>query len=200
MRARECDAPPAVGAHASTGVKLRCCCSDARFGARRPQPLGCGAAARRSPELSASPPPQPGLSRARRPGPLDGTPIADLVLAGARHRICNDVGTFVMHLAPGTRLGRYDIQSLLGAGGMGEVYLAHDTSLRRKVAIKVLPGDAARDRERLRRFEQEAHAASSLNHPNILTIYEIGVHDGTPFVATELVEGESLRQRMNREH
>src|SRR5687767_3938784 len=104
-----------------------------------------------------------------------------------------------MHLAPGTRLGRYDVRSLLGAGGMGEVYLAHDSSLRRNVAIKVLPGDAARDRERLRRFEQEAHAASSLNHPNILTIHEIGVHEGTPFVATELVEGESLRQRMNRE-
>jgi serine/threonine protein kinase/Flp pilus assembly protein TadD len=104
-----------------------------------------------------------------------------------------------MHLVPGTRLGRYDIRSLLGAGGMGEVYLAHDTSLRRDVAIKVLPNDAARDRERLRRFEQEAQAVSSLNHPNILTIYEIGVHDDTLFVATELVEGESLRDRMARE-
>src|SRR5688572_892695 len=103
-----------------------------------------------------------------------------------------------MHLAPGTRLGRYDVQSLLGAGGMGEVYLAHDTTLRRAVAIKVLPTDAAHDPDRLRRFEQEAHAASSLNHPNILTIYEIGVHDGTLFVATELVEGESLRHRMAR--
>ena len=106
---------------------------------------------------------------------------------------------FVMHLAPGTRLGRYDVQSLLGEGGMGEVYLAHDTSLGREVALKVLPSDAARDHDRLRRFEREAHAASSLNHPNILTIYEIGAHDGTPFVATELVEGESLRQRMNRQ-
>ena len=103
-----------------------------------------------------------------------------------------------MHLAPGTRLGRYEIRSLLGAGGMGEVYLAHDPTLRRAVALKLLPSDAAHDRDRLRRFEQEAHAASSLNHPNILTIHEIGVHDGTPFVATEFVDGESLRRRMMR--
>jgi eukaryotic-like serine/threonine-protein kinase len=104
-----------------------------------------------------------------------------------------------MHLVPGTRLGRYDVRSLLGAGGMGEVYLAHDTTLRRDVAIKVLPNDATRDRERLRRFEQEAQAISSLNHPNILTIHEIAIHDGTVFVATELVDGETLRDRMARE-
>ena len=71
------------------------------------------------------------------------------------------------------------VLSPLGAGGMGEVYLAHDTTLRRHVAVKVLPNDTAHDRDRLQRFEQEAHAASSLNHPNILTIYEVGDHDGT---------------------
>jgi serine/threonine protein kinase/Tfp pilus assembly protein PilF len=103
-----------------------------------------------------------------------------------------------MPLTSGTRLGRYEVHSLLGAGGMGEVYLAHDTTLRRAVAIKVLPNDAAQDRDRLRRFEQEVHTASSLNHPNILTIHEVGVQDGTHFVATEFVEGESLRLRMAR--
>jgi serine/threonine protein kinase/Tfp pilus assembly protein PilF len=101
-----------------------------------------------------------------------------------------------MHLAPGTRLGRYEIRSLLGAGGMGEVYLAHDATLRRSVAIKLVPGDLAEDRDRFRRLEQEAYAASSLNHPNILTIHEVGVQDGIHFIATEFIDGESLRQRM----
>jgi serine/threonine-protein kinase len=81
---------------------------------------------------------------------------------------------------------------------MGEVYRARDTTLGRAVAVKLLPADAAQDQRRLRRFEQEAHAASGLNHPNILTIYEVGVHNGTPFVASELVEGENLRRRMAR--
>jgi len=89
-----------------------------------------------------------------------------------------------MHLAPGTRLGRYEIRSLLGAGGMGEVYLAHDATLRRSVAIKLVPGDLAEDKDRFRRLEQEAYAASSLNHPNILTIHEVGVQDGIHFIAT----------------
>jgi serine/threonine protein kinase/Flp pilus assembly protein TadD len=101
-----------------------------------------------------------------------------------------------MHLAPGTRLGRYEIRSLLGAGGMGEVYLAHDATLRRSVAIKLVPGDLAEDKDRFRRLEQEAYAASSLNHPNILTIHEVGVQDGIHFIATEFIDGESLRQRM----
>ena len=79
---------------------------------------------------------------------------------------------------------------------MGEVYLAHDTTLRRAVAIKLLPGDLAADPDRLRRVEREAYAASSLNHPNILTVHEIGTQDGTHFVATEFIEGESLRQRI----
>ena len=101
-----------------------------------------------------------------------------------------------MHLAPGTRLGRYEIRALLGVGGMGEVYLADDPTLRRTVAIKLLPRDLADNDDRLRRLEQEAHAASRLNHPNILTIHEIGNQDGTHFVATEFIDGKSLRQRM----
>jgi tetratricopeptide (TPR) repeat protein len=101
-------------------------------------------------------------------------------------------------LSPGTRLGRYEIRSLLGKGGMGEVYLGYDTSLRRQVAVKLLPAEYTQDRVRLGRFEREAYAASSLNHPNILTIYEVGRQDGRHFIAAEYVEGESLRQRMTR--
>ncbi|HYE26237.1 MAG TPA: protein kinase [Clostridia bacterium] len=92
--------------------------------------------------------------------------------------------------------GRYEIESVLGVGGMGEVHLAHDTVLRRRVAIKVLTPAAARNPENLRRFEREAHAASSLNHPNILTIYEIGTADDRYFIASEFIEGESLRQHL----
>jgi serine/threonine protein kinase len=103
-----------------------------------------------------------------------------------------------MLIQQGTRLGRYEVLSLLGKGGMGEVYLAHDTQLRRQVAIKVLPGEVTKDRNRLNRFEQEAYAASSLNHPNILTIYEFGVQDGIHFIATEYIDGESLRQHIGR--
>jgi serine/threonine-protein kinase len=98
----------------------------------------------------------------------------------------------------GTLLGRYEILSLLGAGGMGEVYLARDTELDRTVALKVLPGDVASDQQRMLRFIQEARAASALNHPNIITIYEIGRSEASPFIATEFVEGITLRQRMNK--
>ena len=103
-----------------------------------------------------------------------------------------------MPLPPNTRLGRYEIRSLLGSGGMGEVYLAYDTSLRRQVAVKLLPAEFTQNKVRLARFEREAYAASALNHPNILTIYEIGDQDGHHFIATEYVEGESLRQHMTR--
>jgi len=98
-------------------------------------------------------------------------------------------------LPPGTHLGRYEIRSQLGAGGMGEVYLAQDTKLDRKVALKILPADLA-NRDRMRRFGQEAKAASALNHPNIITIYEIEQIDSVNFIATELIEGETLRQRL----
>jgi len=96
----------------------------------------------------------------------------------------------------GTRLGPYEIVSPLGAGGMGEVYHARDTRLGRDVAVKVLPASFSQDADRLRRFEQEARAASALNHPNILTIYDIGSHDGAPYLVSELLEGQSLRDRL----
>jgi serine/threonine protein kinase/Tol biopolymer transport system component len=99
-------------------------------------------------------------------------------------------------IAPGTRLDRYQIISLLGAGGMGEVYLAQDTRLGRKVALKFLPVRFTQDTERLRRFAQEAQAASALNHPNIITIYEVGRSDDTLFIATEYIEGLTLRRRL----
>lgn len=99
-------------------------------------------------------------------------------------------------LNTGTKLGPYEISGALGAGGMGEVYRARDTRLGRDVAIKILPASFASDSERLRRFEQEARAASALNHPNILAIYDIGTHDGAPFLVTELLEGETLRERL----
>jgi serine/threonine protein kinase len=101
-------------------------------------------------------------------------------------------------LPAGTKLGRYIIRSLIGAGGMGEVYLADDTLLRRPIAIKLLTGDYTINEERLHRFELEAYAASSLNHPNIVTIYEIGSDADHHFIATEYVEGESLREHAHR--
>src|SRR4029078_7707271 len=105
-----------------------------------------------------------------------------------------------MPLAPKTQLGRYEIGSLLGAGGMGEVYLAQDTSLNRSVALKVLPAEVASNQDRMRRFKQEATSAASLNHPNIAHIYEIGQSDGLNFIATEYVEGTTLRDKIHREH
>jgi len=100
-------------------------------------------------------------------------------------------------LQTGQQLGHYQILSRLGAGGMGEVYLAQDTRLGRKVALKILPTRFTQDAERLRRFEQEARAASALNHPNILTIHEIGQVDATHYIVTEFIDGQPLRQRMN---
>jgi serine/threonine protein kinase/Tol biopolymer transport system component len=96
----------------------------------------------------------------------------------------------------GTRLGRYEVRSKIGEGGMGEVYLAQDTELDRPVALKFLSPEVAADQKRLNRFFQEAKAASALNHPNILTVYEIGRADDTNFFATEFVDGVTLRQRM----
>jgi eukaryotic-like serine/threonine-protein kinase len=98
-----------------------------------------------------------------------------------------------MPLAIGTKIGPYEILSPLGAGGMGEVYRARDTRLGRDVAIKVLPASMARDAERLRRFETEARAVAALNHPNILSIHDIGTHDGAPYLVSECLEGKSLR-------
>src|SRR5437867_6746834 len=97
-----------------------------------------------------------------------------------------------MTIAPATKLGRYEIRSKVGAGGMGEVYLALDTKLDRKVALKILPADLAANQDRMRRFVQEAKAAATLNHPNIAHIYEISESDGVNFIAMEFVDGETL--------
>jgi len=102
-----------------------------------------------------------------------------------------------MALAPNTLLGRYEIRSQIGAGGMGEVYRARDPKINRDVAVKVLPAAFSSDPERLRRFEQEAQAAGALNHPNILSIYDVDTHDGAPYVVSELLEGETLREGLN---
>src|SRR5262249_3061777 len=104
--------------------------------------------------------------------------------------------TAIVHertLAPGTTLGSYVIEELLGRGGMGEVYRAHDTRLRRSVAIKILPFDGAGEPDRLRRFEREAEVVSALNHPNIVTLYEVGTSNIGPYLVLENVEGQSLR-------
>src|SRR5437868_12389014 len=99
-------------------------------------------------------------------------------------------------LGSGTRLGPYEIVSPIGAGGMGEVYHARDTRLNREVAIKVLPAAFSKDEDRLHRFEQEAHAAAALNHPNILAVYDIGSERGAPYIVSELLEGQTLRERL----
>jgi serine/threonine protein kinase len=113
-----------------------------------------------------------------------------------------------MSLSAGTRLGPYEILAPLGAGGMGEVYRARDTRLQRDVAIKILPNSLAHDQDRLRRFEQEARAVAALNHPNLLTVFDVGtaplaqVADGTgaaaasPFIVSELLQGVTLRERL----
>src|SRR4029434_9630606 len=101
-----------------------------------------------------------------------------------------------MTLASGTRLGPYEIVAPIGRGGMGEVYRARDTRLERDVALKVLPVEYSMDTERLRRFEQEARTAGKLNHPNIVTVYDVGVFNGVPYIVTELLEGEELRQHL----
>jgi Tol biopolymer transport system component len=102
-----------------------------------------------------------------------------------------------MTLTSGTRVGPYEIAALVGAGGMGEVYRARDTRLGRDVAIKVLPAAYSADAGRLHRFEQEARAAGVLNHPNILTVHDIGAHDGAPYIVSELLEGQTLRSRLS---
>jgi len=108
----------------------------------------------------------------------------------------NELSQTAPQLFPGQGVGAYKILALLGRGGMGVVYRARDERLRREVAIKVLPASLAHDADRLRRFEQEAHATSALNHPNILTIYDIGAHEGAPFIVAELLEGEELRAQL----
>jgi serine/threonine protein kinase len=111
--------------------------------------------------------------------------------AGARLLVEDQI-----HLTAGQQIDHYKILSLLGVGGMGEVYLVRDTTLGRQAAIKLLPSRFTEDRDRLRRFQQEARAASALNHPNIITIYELGEFDSTQYLATEFIDGETLLQHM----
>ena len=101
-----------------------------------------------------------------------------------------------MAIVPGQKIGPYDVAGQIGAGGMGEVYKARDPRLNRDVAIKVLPATFSADPDRLQRFAQEARAAAALNHPNILAIFDIGEDKGAPYVVSELLEGETLRDRL----
>src|SRR5664279_922717 len=101
-----------------------------------------------------------------------------------------------MALTSGTKLGPYEIVASIGAGGMGEVYRARDARLNRDVAIKILPASFSADPDRLQRFAQEARAAAALSHPNILSIHDIGDDHGAPSVVSELLEGETLRDRL----
>jgi len=105
--------------------------------------------------------------------------------------------SLAMAIKPGTRLDDYEVETLLGSGGMGEVYRARDTRLKRVVAIKVLPRFVANDPVRLRRFEQEAQAAAALNHPNIVAVFQLGTYQGTPYMVLELLEGQNLRERLS---
>ena len=102
-----------------------------------------------------------------------------------------------MPISPNTTLAHYRIISKIGSGGMGDVYCAYDTKLDRKVAIKFLSDQFSKDHDKLKRFIQEAKAASALNHPNILTVYEIGEVEGKHYIATELIDGQTLRQQLS---
>src|SRR5690242_7929966 len=103
-----------------------------------------------------------------------------------------------MSLVSGTKIGPYQVESPLGAGGMGEVYRARDTRLGRDVAVKILPDSFTHDDERLHRFEQESRAVAALNHPNILAVFDTGQHNSSPFLVSELLEGETLRSILDR--
>src|SRR5438132_11156316 len=105
----------------------------------------------------------------------------------------------MMTIAASTKLGRYEILSQLGAGGMGEVYLAQDMKLDRKVALKILPVELASNRDRMERFVREAKSAAALNHPHIAHIYEIGESQDTHFIAMEFIDGETLREKIQRD-
>src|ERR1035437_9072470 len=103
-----------------------------------------------------------------------------------------------MPINAGAILGNYEILASIGAGGMGEVYRARDTRLGRDVAVKGLPEAFARDPERMRRFEQEARAVAALNHPNVLSVFDTGTEAGVPYLVSDVLEGESLRQTLSQ--
>src|SRR2546425_824571 len=117
-------------------------------------------------------------------------------MSGASAREAKSWRPLSLTIAPGTNVGHYKVIDSLGVGGMGEVYLARDTRLGRKIALKFLSAEFTKDEERVRRFQQEARAASALNHPNLITIFEIGQVESVHFISTEFIEGETLRQRM----
>ena len=112
---------------------------------------------------------------------------------GVHSSFLHTTSTLRVTLAAGTKLGEYEVKSLLGSGGMGEVYRARDARLGRDVAIKTLPSLLSADSDRLRRFELEALAAAALNHPNILAVLQMGTYEGAPYLVSELLEGETLR-------
>src|ERR1051325_6566246 len=142
------------------------------------------------------------------PGRCSGVEGAKLRLSGfraaetgdenvsSRLRANRDLTGATKTMNPMRQIGPYHLLHLLGEGGMGKVYLAEDTRLGRKVALKLLPPELTQDKHRVLRFQQEARTASSLNHPNILTIFDIGEVESTHFIATEFVKGETLRERM----
>ena len=132
-----------------------------------------------------------------RDGALTEAPPGDIAAGYLAQQGVNSAAA--PSLAPNTRLDRYEIRSLLGKGGMGEVYLAEDMRLHRKVALKILPAKFASNQDRMRRFEQEAQAAAALNHPNIAHIYEIGESENTHFIAIEHIDGDTLRDRIHRD-
>ena len=134
--------------------------------------------------------------RAQRPA--DTEPPEDIAAAYLVHQ--SGTPGALPSLTPNTRIDRYEIRSLLGKGGMGEVYLAEDLRLHRKVALKILPAAVAANQDRMRRFEQEAAAAAALNHPHIAHIYEIGESESTHFIAMEYLDGDTLRDRIHRDH
>jgi len=121
-----------------------------------------------------------------------------LVERGRVEELVEAVQEEATELKAGDKIGRYQVLEKIGEGGMGEVYLARDTRLGRRVALKLLPVSSMLSQDRLRRFEQEAYAASNLNHPNIVTIYEIAQEGATHFIATEYIEGETLREHMSK--
>jgi serine/threonine protein kinase len=119
--------------------------------------------------------------------------LLDAAIEGTAQSIIASVA-----IKAGTFVGDYEVLKLIGSGGMGEVYRAHDAKLARDVAIKVLPPFLTNDPDRLRRFEQEARAAAALNHPNILSVYQLGVYRGAPYMVSELLEGSTLREQIKR--
>ena len=136
---------------------------------------------------------QPYLERACA---SDASLLAEVQSLVAYGQADSFLDTASVELKPGTHLGAYEIVSLIGAGGMGEVYRARDTRIGREVAIKRLPESFGHDPDRLRRFEREARLAGSLNHPNLVTIHDVGTHDEAPFVVMELLKGHTLRDEI----